>query len=115
MLAKEHRLKKSQDFQKTFKKGTGFSLGSFRIRVLDKKNAMPTRIGFIVSNKCDKRASKRNSVKRLMRAETLSLICELKSGYDVVVSFQGKIETPLAKDKLRLGLRNLYQKVGIIK
>lgn len=115
MLARENRLKKSQDFQNTFKKGTGFSLGSFRIKVLDKKNAMPTRIGFIVSNKCDKRASKRNSVKRLMRAETLGLISELKSGYDVVVSLQNKIETPILRDKLRLELIAIYKKAGIVK
>jgi len=115
MLNTQNRLKKSQDFQKVFKKGSGCSLGSFRIKALDKKNAMPTRIGFIVSNKCDKRSAKRNSVKRLMRAETLGLISELKSGYDVVVSFQSKIEAPLPKEKIKNELRELYRKAVILK
>lgn len=114
MLAIQNRLKKSQDFQKVFKKGNGTSLGSFRIKLKNKSDTGPSRFGFVVSNKCEKRATKRNAIKRLMRAETLDLISELKSGYDVVVSFQSKIEMPLQKEKIRGELRDLYGKAGLI-
>jgi len=47
--------------------------------------ARPSRFGFIVSNKIDKRATVRNSLRRRLRALAAQYLSAIGSGYNIVV------------------------------
>jgi len=113
MLAPANRLKKTSDFEKVYKKGRVVSSNFIRVRYLATCKNNPIRIGFVVSNKVDKRAAKRNAIKRRLRAISRSLISELKSGYDVIVFFQGKAEENVDFNVLEKNLVEAYKKAGL--
>ena len=68
MLKKENRLTSKVEFNITRKYGGKKSGNHFHIFYLQtKKYIGPTKVGIVISNKFDKRAVKRNKVKRLFR------------------------------------------------
>ena len=68
MLPKRNRLKKRSAFVATYKSGKSFNRCGITVFCgLEKKNDIPTKVGFVVSKKIHKRAVKRNRIKRLMR------------------------------------------------
>ncbi|MDD3594213.1 MAG: ribonuclease P protein component [Candidatus Gastranaerophilales bacterium] len=69
MLAKKYRLKKNFEFRITYlqKQYTHSGLCSLNIGKAKPDEAYTTRVAFVVSKKIDKRASKRNLIKRRMR------------------------------------------------
>ena len=68
MLPKELRLKKRSAFNATYKTGKSFHNDGITM-FCGRKNEMrhPTKAGFVVSKKIDKRAVIRNKIKRRMR------------------------------------------------
>ncbi|MBR6127653.1 ribonuclease P protein component [bacterium] len=79
MLKQEYRLKKRSAFAATYRTGKSFHFGGITMVVgKEKENDSPTKYGFVVSKKINKRAVKRNRIKRLMR-ESMRLI--IKEGY----------------------------------
>lgn len=75
MLQRENRLKKKSAFNATYK--TGKTLHKEGLTLFcgkEKKNEIPTKVGFVVSKKIHKRAVKRNRIKRLMRESVRILI-----------------------------------------
>lgn len=68
MLKKENRLSTKFEFNITRKYGKKISGRCFHLFYLQPKNYKgPTKIGFVISNKFDKRAVVRNKVKRKFR------------------------------------------------
>lgn len=115
MLAAANRLKKTSEFEKVFKRGRVVSSNFIRVRYAETRINNPIRIGFVVSNKVDKRASRRNAIKRRLRAISRSLISELKNGYDVIVFFQGKAEGNIDYNVLEKSLVDAYKKANLFK
>ena len=75
MLKKENRLKNKRAFSATYKNNQSTSDNSLILyagKQKEDKNC-PTRVGFVVSKKVHKRATKRNRIKRLIR-ETIRLM-----------------------------------------
>lgn len=69
MLPKEERLKKNIGFTATFKLKRTVGNPLFFVAIGKKKTLdIPTKVGFVVSKKIHKRATKRNRIKRLLRA-----------------------------------------------
>ena len=69
MLKKENRLKSKRAFSATYKNhniASNESILLYAGKLKEDKNC-PTRVGFVVSKKIHKRATKRNRIKRLMR------------------------------------------------
>ena len=79
MLRKENRLKKKRAFAATYNNNNVVSDNSIIAYAgkekLDKN--CPTRVGFVVSKKIHKRATKRNRIKRLIR-ENIRLMIKNK-------------------------------------
>lgn len=68
MLPKENRLKNKWAFKATYRVHRHYDCGGVSLFVgLEKKDDLPTKVGFVVSKKAHKRAVKRNRLKRLMR------------------------------------------------
>ncbi|MDO8676289.1 MAG: ribonuclease P protein component [Candidatus Azambacteria bacterium] len=84
MLPKINRLTATGDFKNVFGKGKTCESGIVRVKfVKNCKNF--SRFGFIVSTKFYKKASKRNLIKRQLRAAVLFLFKKVKPGYDIIV------------------------------
>lgn len=75
-------LRRRADFEQVFASGTFVGGRAVALRVLARGEG-PTRIGFAVGKRLDKRAVIRNRVRRRLR-EVLRRL-ELRDGYDVVV------------------------------
>lgn len=69
MLPKDFRLKKKSAFNATYRVKNSFHKGGITLfaGILKDDEAVPTKVGFVVSKKTHKRAVKRNRLKRLMR------------------------------------------------
>ena len=69
MLPKQYRLKNTKAFDATYKQHQIVSDGMLTLYIGKKKTDMNslTKIGFVVSKKLHKRATKRNRVERLIR------------------------------------------------
>ena len=71
MLQKKYRLKNRKAFNATYKIGNSYHKGGITLFCgkikTEAQQHFPTKIGFVVSKKINKRAVKRNRIKRLMR------------------------------------------------
>lgn len=69
MLPKQYRLKNKKAFDATYKQRQVVSDNFLTLYIGKKKidSQLPTKIGFVVSKKLHKRATKRNRIKRLVR------------------------------------------------
>ena len=77
MLPKQYRLKKRTAFKATYKiKHSSHSGGVTLFAGIEKKEEIPTKVGFVVSKKVHKRAVKRNRLKRLLRESYRQLLKE---------------------------------------
>ena len=75
-------LRRRAEFEQVFLSGTFVRGRTVSLRILERGEG-PTRIGFAVGKRLDKRAVVRNRVRRRLR-EVLRRL-ELRDGYDVVV------------------------------
>ena len=91
MLKKENRLKNRRAFKATYSNNNVVSDNSiitYAGKEKTDKNC-PTRVGFVVSKKVHKRATKRNRIKRLMR-ENIRLMIKNK-GLNSLDNYQSLI------------------------
>lgn len=65
-FAKKERLIKTSDFRKVYNKGSSFTSESFVLKILPNTLNL-SRIGFSISSRSIKKASRRNRVRRLFR------------------------------------------------
>ncbi|HYF05932.1 MAG TPA: ribonuclease P protein component [Patescibacteria group bacterium] len=97
MTSRPHRLHKTKDIETVFKRGRGFFGSFFQAKVL--KTAGPTRFTVVISTKVDKRATRRNRFKRVMREIIVRHLEELRPG-DYIFSVKPSAKN-LYPDKIR--------------
>lgn len=85
MLHKENRLSRSRDFDRLYRKGQRVKIGELLIFHQPSRNEA-SRLGFVVSKKISNKASRRNYLKRVMRAAFHDLPDKLNISYDMVIS-----------------------------
>lgn len=83
-LRKQQRIKKNEDFQQVFKKGTSFANRQFVVYIYPKANQTELRLGLSVSKKLGN-AVKRNQIKRYVRQAIFELQSQLKADVDYVI------------------------------
>jgi ribonuclease P protein component len=114
MLSKKNRLQKDKDFAKVFKASRPAYFGKLAVRAKE-NGGKPTRFGFVISNKIDKRSTRRNALKRRLRAIVRELILEIRSGYDVVVIVKENYPWPYDYAKIKQDLVEGLKKTYIFK
>jgi ribonuclease P protein component len=70
------------------------------------------RFGFIISNKIDKRATRRNALKRQLRQISAGLLSELKNGYDIVTVVHKDFAFPYVQDEIKKQFLEGIEKAG---
>ncbi len=84
MLSKTNRLLSDKDFQKIWKRGQSFYTKNLGFKILGNKLSV-SRIGIVVGNKVSPLATKRNEIKRRLRAIFRTKMKSLVPGFDLVV------------------------------
>ena len=92
MLPKERRLVSDYDFRMVRRRGRKIGTPLFDLFYFERGKTSsprsagypPSRFGFVVSTKLDKRAVKRNRIKRIFREGTRSVLPKIKDGFDLV-------------------------------
>ncbi|MGQ9872205.1 ribonuclease P protein component [Leptodesmis sp.] len=93
-LPKAHRLKCRQDFSQVYQQGKRFKTAHLTLRVLRRSPSpslasssqpLPTRIGFSISLKVDKRAVVRNRIRRRLQAIVRQLLPFMGGSWDLLV------------------------------
>lgn len=115
MLKKQHRIQKNIEFQKIFKKSKPVFAGNFAFHVAKSQSPDTIRFGFVISNKIDKRATRRNALKRQLRQIASGLISELKPGYDIVTVTKRGFNFPYEQEKIREQFVEGMRRAGVLK
>lgn len=116
MLKIENRLKKKKEFDRVFRFSRPIYSQNFAIRFIKRTNAdFPTRFGFVISNKIDKRSTKRNALKRQLREIVRGLISCFQSGYDVVVVVKQNFNFPYNHEEIKNQLEELFAKTNLLR
>lgn len=113
MLGKINRLQKDKEFRKIFKQSRPISAGNLVFRVMRQPNSVSTRFGFVISNKIDKRSTKRNALKRRLRSIARELILKIKSGYDIIVIVRRNYPFPYDYAKIRADFERGTRESGL--
>jgi len=85
MLPKENRLTDDYDFRRVKRLGKSYHCPFFKLSLAPRKIAGPSRFGFVISTKIDKRATVRNRIKRLLREAMRERLEKIPDGFDLVV------------------------------
>ncbi len=82
MLPKENRLTDDYDFRRVKRLGKNYHGPLFKLSFARRKVFGPSRFGFVISKKIDKRAVVRNRIKRLLREAVRERLEKIPDGFD---------------------------------
>ncbi len=99
-------------FEKVMREGRVHHASSFSLRIGLHAN-QPSRFSFVVSKKIDKRATKRNSLRRKGYNAVSKVLEFAKPGFAILV-FMKKGAEVLSQDTLTAELRDVLSKAGVI-
>jgi len=136
MLEKKYRISKDKEYKKIFRKSKKFDTENLVFRVA-KRNVTSTdlshrkntedsnklkpnayglnsRFGFVVSNKIDKRAARRNGLKRRLRAVIGENLDTIKPGFDVVIMVKKQPKYPYKYEEIKSEVLEGIRRCGLI-
>lgn len=113
MLPQKNRLRKKDDFQKVYQKGSFSALGDISLKKVS-NNLLFSRIGFIVEKKFFKKAVERNRIKRILRAFSGKNISQISKGLDVVIFYKSK-DREIDSKKITSNLEKLFKRTNLLK
>ena len=96
-----------------FKQSKPVFLGNLAIRTRQGAGAVP-RFGFIISNKIDKRATRRNKIKRYLRNAARAVLKDIKPGTDVVVIVKSNFPYPYDRVEIEKQFLEGLRRTGIL-
>lgn len=116
MLSKVNRIQSDRDFTKIYKKTRPVFTDNLSLRIMptNLKGDKPLiRFAFVVSNKVDKRAVRRNALKRQLREIARTLISHVNSSYDIVVFVKKDFAFPYVQDEIKKQFYNGLKKAKV--
>jgi len=112
LLSKTNRITKKRDFDRIFKKGTGFKEGSLFLKITAGASNM-SRFAFIVGKKVSNKATVRNKIRRQLRKLMMDRIRKINKKVDgVFVALSGSGKTSFAE--MEKAFDKLLKKTKII-
>ncbi len=121
MLSRPNRLHKDREFSKVFRtsrpiftgpKGAPVG-GSLAVRAMKRADSLSSRFGFVVSNKIDKRATRRNGLKRRMRSAVRELLPVVPS-FNVVIMVKQNYPFPYQYSDIKRDIEEAFVKLKIM-
>lgn len=111
MLPKTWRLTRESDFSRIYKRGRRAASKHLQIFFLPRTDQNSPRFGFVISKKSAVKIARRNRIKRLLRAETGSLVkTRTLRPLDVIVQGRAGISS-LPDEEIRAEARELMRKL----
>jgi ribonuclease P protein component len=110
MLKNINRLRKTREIQKVFKAGRTIKSANFSLRYAPNRLSS-NRFAIVVGTKVDKRATRRNALKRRVREVVRTNIQTLPAGYDIVLSAHKLPNWPLKLADVEGELTELLKKI----
>ncbi len=114
MLPQKNRIKKRKDFTRIFKNGFVVKGRFFVSKVLENNNIGCVRCAFVFSAKKEKRASKRNRIKRIFRECVRDLLKRSAKDVDIIF-FIGKISQRVKFKDVKVDIEKVLLENKIIK
>jgi ribonuclease P protein component len=112
-LHRSHRLKKNEQFQEVFQKGTSAANKQFVVYAVRQEGQAVFRAGISVGKKIGK-AVTRNRVKRLIREAIASMEDEIQTGFDLVIIARPGLEE-MSFEALRGSLQHVLKRAKVLK
>lgn len=112
MLPKEYRLVKDQEIKRLAARGRKFAFGAFFIKTAI-NNLKVNRFCFSISTKVDKRATKRNLLKRRFSEIIYPLLPKMRTGLDFLI-MPKKEATLLTYQQLEEQVNLIFQKMRLL-
>ncbi len=112
MLKKTNRLAKTTAVQAVLKAGRGFFNQEFNLR-FQRKDQGETRITVVISTKVDKRAVKRNRLKRIIREFVRQNLNVLALGDYVIMLKPSAVK--ISEDRLMENIETAFKKWKLLK
>lgn len=116
MLPKDNRIRKGGDFSRIFKNSKPVYCGNLVIRIARQGTAGSSpRFGFIVSNKIDKRAARRNKLKRYLRNAAKSALNNIKPDTDIIIIVKSNFPYPYDKIEIEKQFLEGLRRAGVLR
>ena len=112
MLPRKHRLATDKDVTRVLRKGRAVFTNLLAVKALGNDLGFP-RITVVVSTKVNKRAVKRNLIKRRIRSVLEQLIPKMPIGVDMVITAKNEAVTRSQAD-LGAALEYCLKKIGLL-
>ena len=113
MLPQKNRLRKEKDFRRVLKEGQSIRASGLALKFLKNRASFP-RFGIVVSKSIDKRAVKRNYIKRFITETIRKELHAPLLGMDAVIITQKGIEKMTAPE-IKKTLTSTLNKAGLFK
>lgn len=116
MLPKANRLTSDYDFRRVRRQGRKIKTSLFDLYYLPRggpSSLAVSRFGFVVSLKLDKRATRRNRLRRIFREEVRSLLPKIKKGFDCAFWVR-KRSLEVEPEEVRRAVREALKKAGLL-
>ena len=110
MLANINRLRKAGEIQKVFKFGKSIRSANFSIRY-NPNRVSNNRFAVVVGTKVDKRATRRNAIKRLVREVIRLNLQTLPTSFDIVLTTHKLANWPIKLADVQGELSDLLGKI----
>ncbi|MCX6808326.1 MAG: ribonuclease P protein component [Candidatus Berkelbacteria bacterium] len=115
MLNKINRIRKDREYSQIFRRSKPINTGNMAVRILKSPDETAARFGFVVSNKVEKRATRRNLLRRKMRAIVRDLIPSIRSGYSIVVVFRSGYLYPYDYNQIKTDFEQCLRLANVLK
>lgn len=112
MLPHTHRLVEDREYARVRRYGRDIRIRGARIRWAYARHRT-TRVGVVISKKVEKRATRRNRIRRVIREGLRPLLPRLRSGVDMVISVSEPID--VSSTEMRNELEHVLTQVRLLR